>query len=428
MECRAISPARIGADAEAGRARAFAEADSPRAWAVVGAAFFASSVAFGSIYSFGVFLRPMAADFRTDADAISAFFSITAIVYYAMGAPAGRLADRYGPRVVVAAGALIFAGGLWLTAAAEDIRLAYLTYAIGVGIGCACCYVPTLAVVGGWFVRRRNMALGFAAAGTGTGTLAVPPIAAVLIQHYGWREADVVLGLAGALILFACAALVRPSPAVPLAGTASPTMKRLVCSRRFIMLYLSWVLGTSALFVPFVYLPAFARDHGAGDVAAAALVSVIGGTSILGRLILGPIGDRCGVLRLFKATMLVMAFSYAIWLIPGYGWLVLFAAVLGISYGSRIAAVPPVLMESFGLENLGTTLGIFFTATGLAALIGPGLAGLAMRLGGYPAGILFALAAGLLAFAVIAPLHQDRPGGSDGSDSAVTTEATARDN
>lgn len=426
MECRAISPARIAVDVEKGRARAFAETDSLRAWPVVGAAFFASSVAFGVIYSFGVFLQPMAADFRADAGAVSAIFSITAIVYYVMGAPAGRLADRYGPRVVVAAGVAIFAGGLWLTAITDDIRLAYLSYAIGVGIGCACCYVPTLAVVGSWFVRRRNMALGFAAAGTGTGTLAVPPIAAVLIQHYGWREADIALGLGGALILLACAVVVRPSPAVPLTGTAPPTLRRLVRSPKFITLYMSWVLGTSALFVPFIYLPAFARDHGASDVAAAALVSVIGGTSILGRLLLGPIGDRFGVLSLFKATTLVMAFSYAIWLVPGYGWLVLFAAVLGTSYGSRIAAVPSVLIEFFGLENLGSTLGIFFTATGVAALVGPSVAGLAMKLGGgYSPGILFALAAGLLAFAVIAPLRQGRLCGPGGSDAKVTAETTA---
>ncbi|HKS88917.1 MAG TPA: MFS transporter [Stellaceae bacterium] len=366
----------------------------------------ASSIAFGVIYSFGVFLKPMAADFRVNTASISAFFSITAVFYYMFGAPAGRIADRYGPRAVVAAGSLILGTGLCLTAFADDIRVAYLTYGIGVGIGGAACYVPTLAVIGGWFVRRRNTALGIAAAGTGAGTLAFPPLAAVLIEHYGWRTGFIAFGVSGAAILLLCALIVEPPPAARSPARSGPTLGTLLRSPPFLMLYFSWVLATMALFVPFLFLPAFAREHGAGEVAAAALVSMIGGTSIIGRLVLGPVGDRIGVVRLFKATVLAMGLSYAIWLLTGYWWLMLFAVVLGTSYGSRIAAVPVVLIELFGLENLGSTLGIFFTATGVAALLGPALAGLAVELsGGYRGAILFALAAGLLGFALVAPLR-----------------------
>jgi len=53
----------------------------------------------------------------------------------------------------------------------------------------------------------------------------------------------------------------------------------------------------------------------------------------------------------------------------------IFAVVLGIGYGSRISAVPGVLIEYFGLQNVGTLLGVFFTASGLSALLGPLLAG-----------------------------------------------------
>ena len=385
--------------------------DSPLGWIVVASAFFASSVVFGVIYSFGVFLKPMAADFGADVAAVSGFFSVTSIVYYLLGAPAGRLADRFGPRPVVAAGAAMFGAGLCLTAAVDDIRLAYLAYAAGVGVGGACCYVPTLAIVGGWFERRRNAALGVAAAGTGSGTLAFPPLAAALVQRYGWRAAFIAFGVAGALILLACAAAVRPPPRSRAARPVGTRPRDLLRSREFIMMYASWVLATTALFVPFVFLPAFAIDHGASEVAAAALVSIIGGTSIAGRLILGPVGDRIGVLPLFKVTVLAMGASYAIWLLlPAYAGLVVFAATLGTAYGSRIAAVPSVLIEFFGPENLATTLGIFFTATGVAALLGPMLAGVAVKLsGGYAGGIAFALAVGLLGFAVIAPLDDVRP-------------------
>ena len=77
-----------------------------------------------------------------------------------------------------------------------------------------------------------------------------------------------------------------------------------------------------------------------------------------------------------------------------------------MSYQPHHPAVPAVLIELFGTAHLGTMLGAFFTATGVAALIGPSLAGLAVEAGGgYDAAILFALAAGLLGFIVILPLR-----------------------
>lgn len=85
------------------------------------------------------------------------------------------------PRIIVAAGAFILGSGLCLTALADYIWFCYLAYGIGVGVGGACCYLPTLAIIGGWFVRHRNTALGIAAAGTGCGTMVLPPLAAALI-------------------------------------------------------------------------------------------------------------------------------------------------------------------------------------------------------------------------------------------------------
>ena len=121
------------------------------------------------------------------------------------------------------------------------------------------------------------------------------------------------------------------------------------------------ILVITAPFVPFVFLPAFARDHGASEVAAAALVSAIGGVSVLGRLVMGPIGNRLRQMPpLFKLMVLVMAASYSIWLLwSSYAVLMVFAVVLGAAYGSRIAAVPGVLIEYFGLHNVGTVLGHF---------------------------------------------------------------------
>jgi MFS family permease len=141
-----------------------------------------------------------------------------------------------------------------------------------------------------------------------------------------------------------------------------------------------------------------------------ALLSLLGGVSILGRLGIGVFADRIGAARLFKASVLLMAASYLLWIVaPSYGWLVAFAVALGLGYGLRIALMPAVLLKLFGVQNLGAILGIFFTASGVSAVLGPLLAGLIVdATGNYQWGISLALAAGTLGFAAVAPLRISR--------------------
>jgi predicted MFS family arabinose efflux permease len=238
--------------------------------------------------------------------------------------------------------------------------------------------------------------------------LFMPPIAATLIHHFGWRNADIILGVGCASLLMISSALTERPPLVP--APAAHSLYRVVRSWAFVMLYLSWVLATAALFVPFVFLPAFALDQGASQVMASTLISVLGGMSVVGRLGLGVVGYRVGTLRLFKIATFVMGISYVMWLTTttAYGGLVVFAAVLGLGYGVRIALMPVVLIELFGLHNLGAVLGVFFTATGISALLGPPLAGLiADCTGSYRWVAAFAFAMGLLGFAAVLRLKAD---------------------
>lgn len=381
--------------------------DSPRAWLTVAAAFIGGFVVFGVIYSFGIFIEPIAAELHTGRVATSALFSITSLTFYAFGSLTGHLSDRLGPRIVVSAGAGLVGAGLIASAFIEQIWVGYLTYGIGVGLGAACAYVPTLAIVGGWFTKRRNAALGVAATGTGCGMLVMPPLAATLIEQFGWRHANMILGVGCALLLAICASV---SERPPLASPSSHSVGRVVRSPAFAMLYVSWILATAALFVPFVFLPAFALDLGVSQVMAAALISLLGGMSVIGRVGLGLVSDHVGTLRLFKVATLAMGASYLLWLTAtDYGWLLVFAAVLGLGYGVRIALMPVILIELFGLQSLGAVLGVFFTATGVSALVGPPLAGFIVdNTGSYRWAAALALAMGLLGFAAILRLRADR--------------------
>lgn len=380
--------------------------DSFAGWLAALSAFIAGFVVFGVMYSFGVFFSPIEAEFHATRTATSVFFAITGMLFYFFGSVTGRLSDRFGPRRIVTAGAVIMGAGLLLTAAAPRMWTGYLAYGVGAGVGASCVYIPTLALVGGWFIRHRTTALGLAAAGTGCGTLLMPPVAAVLIQAYGWRTAYALFGAGSFVLLLLCARLSR-SPPLAQAGQTT-RLRDVVWSRPFALLYASWVLATTGLVASMVFLPPFARATGVSPVAASALISIIGGTSILGRGGIGFIGRKAGSVRLYKLSVLVMAASYLLWLpSTGYGWLVAFAATLGFGYGVRIALTPVVLIEFFGLGNLGAVLGAFLTASSISAVCGPLVAGLIIdQTDNYQSGIAFALVMGVLGFIAVAPLRQ----------------------
>lgn len=380
--------------------------DRRHAWASVVAGFLSTFTVFGVAYSFGAFFGPMADEFGAGSGATSAVFSITAFLYFVLGAVSGRATDRFGPRPVLIAGGLAMGIGLAGTAAVDRLWLGYVTYGLGVGIGVACGYVPMLAVVGAWFEERRSLALGVAVAGVGVGTLSVAPMGAALIARFGWRTTYVVFAVGSTLLMLLCAAIVRRPPDahdqqhVPLRNATRTT--------GFVSLYGSTLLLSLALFVPFVFLPPFAEARGVDKVAAAALVGIIGGTSVLGRLALGAVGDRIGRIRTYQACFFLVAASFSIWLgTDRYAWLVVFAVVLGFGYGGFIALNPAVVAELYGVRGLGGLIGTLYTSAALGSLVGPPAAGLVIdRTGSYDVAITAALVLSALSFLALLPLSR----------------------
>ena len=169
--------------------------NSPRAWQMAGVAFVVGFIVFGVLYSFGVFLEPFMTDLGASRSATSALYAISSSAFYFLGPVTGWISDRWGPRPVTAVGAVAMTASLGATALVDSVWIAYLTYGLGVGLGAACAYIPTFAVLGGWFDRWRIRALSIAATGTGCGMLVLPPLAAVLIERMGWRGAIVVVAI-----------------------------------------------------------------------------------------------------------------------------------------------------------------------------------------------------------------------------------------
>lgn len=386
-----------------------AATDSARGWVAVAGATLSLFTVFGVAYSFGAFFSAMSEEFDASKGSTAVLFGLANFVYFTGGVFTGRLADRIGPRPLAVGAAALLAAGLVLTSLVDSLWVGYLTYGLGIGGAVACGYVPMVAMVGGWFARSRTAALGVAVAGIGLGNLVATYVSAELIDANGWRSTYRAYAVLGAVLLLVAAACCQRPPVAP--GAAPADLRAAVRLPAFRYLYLSMLVMSQALFVPFVFLPAYARDRGIESGPAALLVGLIGGSSIVGRLVLGALGGRMGVTRLYQSCFAVMSATLCLWLVAGgsYAVLVLFAVTFGVSYGGFIALAPAVAAEHFGTQGLGAVLGALYTAAGLGG-IGLFLAGeLIDATESYRGAIVGAIALAAASVALLLPLTRQRP-------------------
>lgn len=352
--------------------------DSARAWTTVGAAFATSFVTLGVAYSFGAFFESMATEFGSSRAATAVIFGITTCTFFCLSLLTGRGGDIWGPRAVIIVGTIAYVAGLWVTSLVNSLAVGYITYGAGVGIAAACGYIPMVAMVGGWFERRRATAVGIAVAGIGAGTLVISPVSAWMIEQYGWRPTFRFLAVAGGVVLALCALVVIRPP-----GQIGPVPSRfteLLRSRVFRRLQFAAFCSGVALFIPFVFVGQYAKDRGVDAVRAAVLVGLLGGASIVARIGFGTLVRRFGALRLYRLCFVLLAVAFATWLFAGssYAVLVLFVLLLGVGYGGFVALSTIVLAELFGVVGLGSTMGLFYVSQGIGGLLGPPLAGLTL--------------------------------------------------
>ncbi len=376
--------------------------DSGRAWAVAVAFALTAALAFGTSYSFGTFFDEMSAEFDASRGATAAVFAITTFLFFGVGIISGPLSDRFGPRRLLIAAAFIMGGGLLATSRVQSLGLGYLTYGVGVGFGAGLYVTPAFAVVGGWFVRRRAMALGIVSTGSGLGTLVLVPVASRLIGAYGWRQTYVILGILAFVVLLAASFVVERPPVAP-PGEVGFSLRVVTATRPFRLLFVSNFLMSLALFVAFAFLVPFAEDEGISSRSASLLISIVGAASITGRLALSSLVKRFGPLRLYQVCLAVQPVAYLVWLVAGgYPALALFAVLLGSSYGGYVALGPTVAAHLFGVVGLGSLIGALFFGSAVGGLIGPPVAGfLADSSGGHALPIILAMVATVLALVVV---------------------------
>jgi MFS family permease len=339
----------------------------------------ALAIIFGVSYSFAAFFSSFASEFDAQRADVALVFGLSGGVYFVFGAGAGMLADRFGPRAVTCCGMLLIAAGLLACSFADSMLVVYAAYGVGVGLGIALVYTPSIACVQPWFTQRRGLAAGLASAGIGAGTVAVPLIATAAIAALQWRDAMRAVAV-GVLVLGLCATwLLRRAPAASAAGNGripGLSLAEALRDRRFWWLYASIVLAAPSMFIPFAHVSAAARDMGIDAASAVGLVGLIGIGSLVGRFVIGALADRLGRTLTLLLMQVSMGLSVLAWFSAGgYPMLVFFALWFGLSYGGIVSLLPAISMDLFGARAVAGIIGTLYSGAALGNLAGPVLAG-----------------------------------------------------
>ena len=166
-------------------------------WRVVLAACLGVMAGFGSlfVYTFSVFVKPLAAEFGWSREAISSGFAIAAVTLGLVSPLLGRWIDRYGPRRIILTCMTIYGCAIAsLSLLHSGLWQFYVTcFALGV-VGNGAAHLAYSRSISPWFRRRLGMALAFVMAGAGLGAMMLPVVAQSIISQSGWRAAYASLG------------------------------------------------------------------------------------------------------------------------------------------------------------------------------------------------------------------------------------------
>lgn len=377
-------------------------------WIVVAIAFIILAVGFALRNSFSVFYPTIVEGFGWGRANTALMFSITMFVYGLLSPVAGRLVDRFEPRLVLSVGACIMGGGIALCSLAMSQWQFYLFYGVMVAIGLSMTGVTPLgAIVSKWFVKKRGLVFGIMAAGFGV-SLILAPVAQFLISSFGWQSAYVIIGLLSILLIVPlCILFIRRSPEekglLPdglLQASSEPqapyeyhgtvnfggkwagtiwTLARAVKTYHFWLLSLIFFsavgVGETIAITHQVY---FFRDVGYEPMQAATIYGVFGVAYTVGNLC-GYFSDRLGREKVFIPASLLSAGAVSLLFLitdTTQPWMpFLFAVCLGLGLGAAKPVLVATVADLFQGRNFGSILGCVILGYSLGGAIAPWLAG-----------------------------------------------------
>ena len=373
-------------------------------WRVVLAACLGVMAGFGSlfVYTFAVFVKPLSSQFGWNREAISLGFGLAAVTLGLSSPLLGRWIDRFGPRRIILPCMTIYCCAiLSLAFLHSHIWQFYATCVVLGLVGNGAAHLAYSRSISTWFQDRLGTALAFVMVGAGLGAMILPVVAQSVITQAGWRAAYFSLGTLALLLGLPLSwryirerGVVRQDSA-PVShsgmtwqqGLRSPAFWIIVA-----VLFVSSISMNGAI----THLSALLTDRGITPRDAALCASMLGGSSLLGRIGVGWLLDRLFGARVALVVNLITAGGIFL-LAKANSFPVgcLAAALIGIGAGGEAAITPYLLTRYFRLRAFSTLYGLTWTFYAAAGAIGPVILGRAFDLTGSYSRLLVTLSVAL---------------------------------
>jgi MFS family permease len=359
-------------------------------YAIVAVSTIILMVVYSSYYSYSIFFDSLAIEFSSTKAAISGAFSITVLISGIISVFAGGASDRFGPKAVSLFCGSALGLGLLLMSLVNAVWQIYVVYGFFIAIGVGGLFPAAISTVARWFTDKRGMMIGIVTAGLGVGSIILSPLISHFITAYGWRRAYLIIGIIVlAAVLITSQFLKRdPGNRIKLPSDKKAAMKVIpeigrdytyreaIHTKQFWMLAAIFILSGYGQFSLMVHIVPYATGQGISPISAASILSVIGGVSIFGRLIIGGIGDKIKVKPLLLAigatlllSLICLEFTHSLWAFIVVG------IIFGLGYGGSSTLQSLVAVEMFGLNTMGTMLGNFILSICIGGSIGPVITG-----------------------------------------------------
>jgi MFS family permease len=358
--------------------------------------------------SYGLFLTPVTRDIGVTAADFTLALAIQNVVWGLSQAFVGAIADRFGLRMTMIAGAAIYTIGLAIMAAAQGaLALIVSGGLIGIALSCTATSLAMAACVRAVSEARRSKMLGLVSAAGSLGTLIVPLTTQALLAYHPWQIAVcffVMLGIA----MLPAAYWAGGADALVGQETGKASMKEVLGqamrNRRFLVMSAAYfVCGLNLVFLT-THLPAYLAICGQDPMLSAEALAVIGGVSCVGSLTTGWLGSRyprhilLGLLYILRSIMIAAYFM----LPPTPTTTLLFAAAMGLLWWPGLAPlIGGLVAEIFGTRYMATLLGVSFVVHQIGSSLGAWGGGVILDLFGsydhaWQIGTIVGLAAGIV--------------------------------
>ncbi|MPW21028.1 oxalate/formate MFS antiporter [Paraburkholderia sp. CNPSo 3157] len=378
-------------------------------------------------YAWTLFVAPMSAKHHWGRAEVQLAFSIFILTETWLVPVEGWLVDRFGPRPVVAVGALC-AGLAWvLNSFATTLPELYFASVVA-GIGAGGVYGTCVGNALKWFPDKRGLAAGLTAAGFGAGAaVTVIPIAN-MITAKGYEQTFLFFGILQGVCIFVLAMLLRKPD-----GAKAPPAKRkfavtkvdytpgqMIKAPVFWVIYLSFVAVAAGGLMATAQLGPIAKDWGLAKLPMTlfgATLPLLTMTLSIDNICNGFTRPLCGFIsdKIGRENTMFAIFigeGLALLGLMEYGQnpyaFMTFAALIFLFWGEIFSIFPAICADTFGSKYAAANAGTLYTAKGTASLIVP-IASVLAATGGWNlvfiVSAVVTIAAGVSAKFILAPMR-----------------------